>query len=200
MVPAPEPGPPDHAIRTHRRWPPATIASFDGERAPSWDGIMTALAAGHDAAMQLIDTSLVRLPSTEPALPAAELSTWGVRRVGSPPNPSRYGRQLGLTPGEAHDNRLCTSLLSGLRPHALLLADRGYDADWIGRLCACTSSRPSTAARRIGVSFQCGRSFDGDAEGPSGSPLEPNAAPCSDRGGPTPARIAENQLVCSRSS
>jgi hypothetical protein len=36
---------------------------------------------------------------------------------------------LGLTPREAHDNRLCSVLLSGLRPRTMLLADRGYDAD-----------------------------------------------------------------------
>ena len=35
------------------------------------------------------------------------------------------------TPGEAHDNRLCLVLLAGLRPRATVLADRGYDADWI---------------------------------------------------------------------
>jgi transposase len=38
---------------------------------------------------------------------------------------------LGLTTGEAHDNRLCPVLLNGLRPRTMLLADRGYDADWI---------------------------------------------------------------------
>src|SRR5262249_22746554 len=43
---------------------------------------------------------------------------------------------LGITSGEAHDNRLCAALLSGLRPQALLLADRGYDADWIGGFVA----------------------------------------------------------------
>jgi len=37
--------------------------------------------------------------------------------------------RLGLTPGEAHDNRLCSMLLTGLRPRTMLLADRGYDAD-----------------------------------------------------------------------
>ena len=42
--------------------------------------------------------------------------------------------QLGLTPGEAHDNRLCSELLTGLQPKTLLLADRGYDADWIRAL------------------------------------------------------------------
>jgi transposase len=38
------------------------------------------------------------------------------------------------TPGEAHDNRLCSVLLSALVPQTMLLADRGYDADWIREL------------------------------------------------------------------
>ena len=38
---------------------------------------------------------------------------------------------LGLTPGEAHDNRLCSVLLTRLHQGTMLLADRGYDADWI---------------------------------------------------------------------
>ncbi len=42
--------------------------------------------------------------------------------------------RLGLTPGEAHDNRLCSALLAGLKPQAMVLADRGYDADWIRAL------------------------------------------------------------------
>ena len=39
--------------------------------------------------------------------------------------------RLGLTAGEAHDNRLALSFLSRLRSGSMLLADRGYDADWI---------------------------------------------------------------------
>ena len=39
--------------------------------------------------------------------------------------------QLALTPGEAHDNRLCSVLLNALLLQTMLLADRGYDADWI---------------------------------------------------------------------
>jgi hypothetical protein len=35
------------------------------------------------------------------------------------------------TAGEAHDNRLAGRLLSRLKPETMLLADRGYDADWI---------------------------------------------------------------------
>jgi transposase len=39
--------------------------------------------------------------------------------------------RLALTTGEAHDNRLALTLLSGPRSRAMLLADRGFDADWI---------------------------------------------------------------------
>lgn len=41
---------------------------------------------------------------------------------------------LALASGETHDNRLCTVLLSALLPPTMLLADRGYDADWIREL------------------------------------------------------------------
>jgi Transposase DDE domain len=47
---------------------------------------------------------------------------------------------LALTPGEAHDNRLCLVLLSALLPQTMLLADRGYDADWIREL-VCHSAQ-----------------------------------------------------------
>jgi transposase len=39
--------------------------------------------------------------------------------------------RLELTTGEAHDNRFVTELLSDLKSGTMLLADRGYDADWI---------------------------------------------------------------------
>ena len=39
--------------------------------------------------------------------------------------------RLGLTGGQVHDNRLCSVLLQQLPRRARLLADRGYDADWI---------------------------------------------------------------------
>ena len=45
-----------------------------------------------------------------------------------------YARPMWLTPGEAHDNRLCSVLLSKLLPQTILLADRGYDANWIREL------------------------------------------------------------------
>src|ERR1039458_8623064 len=37
-------------------------------------------------------------------------------------------------PARRHDNRLCPKLLTGLQPQTMLLADRGYDADWIRTL------------------------------------------------------------------
>jgi transposase len=44
---------------------------------------------------------------------------------------SRGGLTSEIHAGEAHDNRLALSLLSRLRSGSMLLADRGYDADWI---------------------------------------------------------------------
>ena len=42
-----------------------------------------------------------------------------------------FSVHLALTPDEAHDNRLCSVLLGALLPKTMLLADLGYDADWI---------------------------------------------------------------------
>src|SRR5450755_2088243 len=42
--------------------------------------------------------------------------------------------RLALSPGEAHDNRLAGKLLARLKSGSMLLADRGYDADWIRQL------------------------------------------------------------------
>jgi transposase len=39
--------------------------------------------------------------------------------------------RLALTTGEAHDNQLASKPLSRLESGSMLLADRGYDADWI---------------------------------------------------------------------
>jgi transposase len=39
--------------------------------------------------------------------------------------------RLALPPGKAHDNRPAGKLMSRLRSGSMLLADHGYDADWI---------------------------------------------------------------------
>jgi len=56
--------------------------------------------------------------------------------------------RVALTAGEAHDNRLAGRLLSRLRSGAMLLADRGYDADWIRTLAAEKGARANIPPRR----------------------------------------------------
>jgi transposase len=98
---------------------------------------MAALSAAHDAAMQMIDTSVVRVHQHGACIAGNRAQQMGRSRGGlstkihAVVDGKGLPVQLGLTSGEAHDNRLCAALLSGLRPQALLLADRGYDADWI---------------------------------------------------------------------
>jgi transposase len=106
-------------------------------RADVWDTIMEAFTAAHDSRMQMIDTSIIRVHQH-----AAYIKNNRGQQVGR----SRGGLstkvhavvdgnglpvQLALTSGETHDNQLCFALLSKLKPATLLLADRGYDADWI---------------------------------------------------------------------
>jgi transposase len=82
-------------------------------RAGIWTSIMNALAAAHDGAVKMIDTSMVRVHQH-----AASISNSGNQAVGR----SRGGLtsklhavvdanglpvRFGITPGEAHDNRLC---------------------------------------------------------------------------------------------
>src|SRR5262245_65292323 len=55
----------------------------------------------------------------------------------------RFGSRW--TAGEAHDNRLAGKLLSRLKLGTMLLADRGYDADWI---------RAHAAERAFGPAFR----------------------------------------------
>src|SRR4029450_6635323 len=55
---------------------------------------------------------------------------------------------LALTPGETHNNRRCSVLRSALRPRTKLLADRGYDADWIRELARQQGARAKTPTKR----------------------------------------------------
>jgi transposase len=53
-----------------------------------------------------------------------------------------------LNPGEAHDVRLAEKLAPRLKSGSMLLADRGYDADWIREFamkkCAWTNIPPKS--------------------------------------------------------
>ena len=109
-------------------------------RAGVWDRIMDALAAGHDAAVQMIDTPVVRVHQHGACIADGNQQDMGRSRGGltskihAVVDTNGLPFHLALTPGEAHDNRLCSALLSALLPQTMLLADRGYDADWIREL------------------------------------------------------------------
>ena len=98
---------------------------------------MNGLATAHDAAMQMIDTSVVRVHQHGACIAENHEQHMGRSRGGLTSkvhvvvDANGLPVRLGLTRGEAHDNRLCSVFLAGLRPQTIVLADRGYDADWI---------------------------------------------------------------------
>ena len=112
-------------------------------RAGVWDRIMDALAGAHDAAVQMVDTSVVRVHQHGSCIAGNREQHMGRSRGGltskihAVVDANGLPVRLGLTAGEVHDNRLCSVLLTGLRPRTMLLADRGYDADWIRALAIC---------------------------------------------------------------
>jgi transposase len=106
-------------------------------RAGIWDRIMDTLTTAHDAAVQMIDTSIVRVHQQGACIAGNKEQLMGRSRGGLTSkihvvvDITGLPVRLALSTGEAHDNRLCSALLSGLKPGTMLLADRGYDADWI---------------------------------------------------------------------
>ena len=110
-------------------------------RAGVWARIMSALAEAHDAAVQMIDTSIVRVHQHGACMTRNRRQLMGRSRGGLTSREFMHlvdanglPVRLALTAGEAHDNRLAGKLLSRLRSGAILLADRGYDANWIRTL------------------------------------------------------------------
>jgi transposase len=109
-------------------------------RAGVWAKIMSALAGGHDAAVQMIDTSIVRVHQHGACITRNRRQSMGRSRGGltskihAVVDTNGLPVRLALTAGEAHDNRLAERLLSQLKSGTTLLADRGYDADWIRAL------------------------------------------------------------------
>ena len=87
-------------------------------RAGVWDRIMDALAAAHDAAVQMIDTSVVRVHQHGACIAGNKQQDMGRSRGGltskihAVVDANGLPVRLGLTPGEAHDNRLCSVLLA----------------------------------------------------------------------------------------
>jgi len=100
-------------------------------KAGVWDRIMDSLAAAHDATVQMIDTSIVRVHQHAACIARNRSQSMGRSRGGlkskihAVVDANGLPVRLGLTAGEAHDNRLALSLLSGLKSGSMLLADRG---------------------------------------------------------------------------
>jgi transposase len=111
-------------------------------RAGVWTRIMNALAATHDAAVQMIDTSIIRVHQHAACIARNKRQSMGWSRGGltskihAVVDTNGLPTRLALTMGEAHDNRLAGKLLSRMKSGTMLLADRGYVADWIRALAA----------------------------------------------------------------
>src|SRR5262245_48988259 len=101
-------------------------------RAGVWSKIMDALSRAHDAAVQMIDTSIVRVHQHGACVTRNRRQSMGWSRGGltskihAVVDTNGLPVRLALTAGEAHDNRLAGSLLSRLKSGSMLLADRGY--------------------------------------------------------------------------
>jgi transposase len=101
-----------------------------------WDRVRNALTTEHDAAVQMIDTSIVRVHQHGACIAGDQEQLMGSRggltsKIHAVVDTNGMPVRLALTAGEAHDNRLVLTLLSGLKSGAMLLGDRGFDADWI---------------------------------------------------------------------
>ena len=109
-------------------------------RAGVWGRIIDALAAAHEAAVQMIDTSIVRVHQHGACTTRNQRQSMGRSRGGLTSkihalvDSNGLPVRLALSPGEAHDIRLAGKLLSRLKSGSTLLANRGYDADWIREL------------------------------------------------------------------
>ncbi|WP_245320390.1 IS5 family transposase [Bradyrhizobium lablabi] len=93
-----------------------------------------------DAAVQMIDTSVVRVHQHGACITRNQRQSMGRSRGGltskihAVVDSNGLPVRLALSRGEVHDVRLVGKLLSRLKSGSTLLADRGYDADWIREL------------------------------------------------------------------
>src|SRR5215203_2306413 len=91
---------------------------------------------------KLIDTSIIRVHQHAACIARNKSQSMGRSRGGltskihAVVDTNGLPIRLALTAGEAHDNRLAGKLLSRMKSGTMLLADRGYDADWIRALAA----------------------------------------------------------------
>ena len=124
-------------------------------RAGVWAAIMKALAAAHDAAVQMIDTSIVRVHQHGACIDRNKRQCMGRSRGGLTSkihgvvDTNGLPVRVALTPGEAHDNRLAGKLLSRMKPGSMLLADRGYTPIGLENLRSRKEHGPTSRRKAI---------------------------------------------------
>jgi transposase len=145
--------------------------------------IIDALAAAHDAAVQMIDTSIVRVHQHGACITRNRRQSMGRSRGGLTSkihalvDGNGLPVRLALSPGEAHDVRLAGKPLSRLKPGSMLLADRGYDADWIRELAMKKARGPISPRKAIvGIRSASARIFIALATRSNGSSTGSNNA------------------------
>src|SRR6476469_3408354 len=106
-------------------------------RAGVWGRIIDALAAAHDAAVQMIDTSIVPVHQHGACITRNRRQSTGrspavlTSKIHAVVDTNGLPVRLALSPGEAHDVRLAGKLLSRLKQGSRVVRRGGSDADWI---------------------------------------------------------------------
>ena len=127
-------------------------------RAGVWDQIMDALAAMHDAAVQMIDTSIVRVHQHGACIAGNNQQHMGRSRGGlttkihAVVDTNGLPVQIGLTPGETHDNQLCSCSPGELRPEQCCSLIAAMTLTGSGRLPASTAHGQTSRRNGIGQS------------------------------------------------
>jgi transposase len=130
-------GPYTTCYNRFRRWMKAGI----------WDSLMDAITGVSNDNVIMIDGTSVRAHHSAATLRADHPDRClGRSRGGLTTKIHAVTDGMGLpikvaiTPGHAHDLTAASALLDGIRPGAMLLADRAYDADWLREKLRATRS------------------------------------------------------------
>ena len=105
-----------------------------------WDDILRAITDSHDADVQMLDTSIVRVHQHASCIAKSESNCTGHSRGGlttkihAVVDAKGLPLRLALSAGQDHDSLLAGDMLTELRYNGMLLADRAYDSDAIREL------------------------------------------------------------------
>ena len=119
-------GPYSSVYNRFNRWRKAAI----------WDKLMDAIVKAHDGKVQMIDSSIVRVHQHASGVKkrvefvvSVEAEACSRRRSTLASTPKVRPVKLLISPGNDHDITAAEALLDGLEPRAIVLADKGYDAE-----------------------------------------------------------------------